>query len=629
MESSTTGTSKLGSTGGPNPTAPEHEVEVEKVVVRFAGDSGDGMQLTGNEFTKAAALAGNDISTFPDYPAEIRAPAGSIAGVSGFQLHFSSSEIHTPGDAPNVLVAMNPAALKANIGDLLLGGTCIVNTGTFTKPNLAKAKYESNPLEDESLLKKYEVHPVDINKLVNAALAETDLTNKEKGRCKNFFALGLMCWRYERPSEPQLKNIRAKFAKKPKLGEANVLAFKAGFNYGLTAEVFQTTYKVKPASFEPGRYRNITGNEAIALGMVAAGQLAECPIVFSGYPITPASTIFHYLSNYKNYGVTTFQAEDEIAGAGAAIGASYGGAIGVTASSGPGIALKGEAIGLAAMIELPLVVLSIQRGGPSTGLPTKTEQSDLFQALYSRNGECPIPVIAAKTPADALYCAIEATRIATKYMTPVILLSDGYIANGAEPWKLPAVSDLTPFPVTHLKDANGWMPYKRDKDTLARAWVVPGTKGMEYRVGGLEKDALTGNVSYDPENHEAMCRVRDAKVRGVAQDYGDFDIEGDESGDTLLVGWGGTHGTLRQAVGVLREQGKSVSHVQIRHMWPLNPKLGDLMKKFKTVLVCELNMGQLRTVLRSEFLVDAKGYNKMQGKPFTIAEICNAVTEQS
>ncbi len=626
MESSTTGTSTKGGSGSPIPTPPGHQ-EVEEVVVRFAGDSGDGMQLTGTEFTKAAALAGNDISTFPDFPAEIRAPAGSIAGVSGFQLHFSSTDIHTPGDAPNVLVAMNPAALKANIDDLVVGGTCIINTGTFTKPNLAKAGYESNPLEEEALQKKYEVHPIDINKMVNAALEETELTSKEKGRCKNFFALGLMCWRYERDVEPQLANIRAKFKKKPHLGEANVLAFKAGFNYGLTAEVFQTTYEVKPAAFEPGLYRNITGNEAIALGIVAAGQLADCPVLFSGYPITPASTIFHYLSNYKNYGVTTFQAEDEIAGAGAAIGASYGGAIGVTASSGPGIALKGEAIGLAAMIEVPLVVLSIQRGGPSTGLPTKTEQSDLYQSLYGRNGECPIPIIAAKTPADAFYCAIEATRIATKYMTPVILLSDGYIANGAEPWKLPQVEDLTPFPVTHLKDANGWMPYKRDEETLARAWVAPGTKGMEHRVGGLEKDFLTGNVSYDADNHQKMCQVREDKVRGVANDYGDMDIEGEESGDVLIVGWGGTHGALRQAAGVLRGQGKNISHVQIRHVWPLNPKLGELMKNFKKVIVCELNMGQLRTIIRSEFLVDVEGYNKMQGKPFTVAEICNAVSE--
>jgi 2-oxoglutarate ferredoxin oxidoreductase subunit alpha len=601
--------------------------EVEKVVVRFAGDSGDGMQLTGTEFTKAAAIAGNDISTFPDFPAEIRAPAGSIAGVSGFQLHFSSSEIHTPGDAPNVLVAMNPAALKANIDDLVSGGTCIINVGAFTKPNLTKAGYTSSPLDDDALMSKYEVHLVDINKLVTAALEDTDLTSKEKGRCKNFFALGLMCWRYERAAEPQLDNIRAKFAKKPALAEANVLAFKAGFNYGVTAEVFQTTYKVKPATFEEGTYRNITGNEALALGMVAAGQLAECPVLFSGYPITPASSVFHYLSNYKNFGVTTFQAEDEIAGAAAAIGASFGGSIGVTASSGPGIALKGEAIALAQILEVPLVVLSIQRGGPSTGLPTKTEQSDLYQSLYARNGECPVPVIAAKTPADAFYCAIEATRIAIKYMTPVILLSDGYLANGAEPWKLPKVEDLEKFPVKYRTDPEGWLPYQRDEKTLARAWAIPGTKGLEHRVGGLEKDFLTGNVSYDPENHERMVNVRDAKVRGVAQDYGELDLGGDDSGDVLIVGWGGTFGALRQAAGQLQAQGKKVSHVHLRYIWPLNPKIEDLMKSFKKVLVCELNLGQLRTVLRSEYLIECEGYNRVQGKPFKVSEICNAAVE--
>ncbi len=608
-------------------TSTKQTTEVERVVVRFAGDSGDGMQLTGTEFTKAAALAGNDISTFPDFPAEIRAPAGSIAGVSGFQLHFSSTEIHTPGDAPNVLVAMNPAALKANIDDLVPGGTCFINSGAFSKANLKKAGYEANPIEDEALLSRYEVHLVDINKLVTAALVETELSSKDKGRCKNFFALGLMCWRYEREVEPQLENIRAKFKKKPQLAEANVLAFKAGYNYGLTAEVFQTTYKVRPAVFAPGTYRNITGNEAIALGMVAAGQLAELPVLFSGYPITPASSIFHYLSNYKNYGVTTFQAEDEIAGAGAALGASYGGSIGVTASSGPGIALKGEAIGLAAILELPLVILSIQRGGPSTGLPTKTEQSDLFQSLYGRNGECPLPIIAARTPADAFYCAIEATRIALKYMTPVILLSDGFLANGAEPWLLPKVEDLTPFPTKHHTEAAGWMPYQRDEETLARKWVVPGTKGLEHRVGGLEKDFLTGNVSYNPENHQRMVDARDAKVRKVAQECGDLELLGEESGDVLIVGWGGTFGSLRQAAGILREQGKKVSHVHLRFVWPLNPKMEALVKNFKHVLVCELNKGQLKTLLRSELLVDAKGFNKVKGKPFKVAEICNAVTE--
>jgi 2-oxoglutarate ferredoxin oxidoreductase subunit alpha len=623
METTSTATKTDSENSGTSHTP----TEVDKVVVRFAGDSGDGMQLTGTEFTKAAAIAGNDISTFPDFPAEIRAPAGSIAGVSGFQLHFSSSEIHTPGDAPNVLVAMNPAAFKANIEDLVSGGTCIINIGAFTKPNLKKAGYETNPLDDEALMSKYEVHLVDINKLVTGALAETGLSSKEKGRCKNFFALGLMCWRYERASEPQLENIRAKFKRIPEIAEANVLAFKAGFNYGVTAEVFQTTYKVRPATFAEGRYRNITGNEAIALGMVAAGQLADRPVLFSGYPITPASSIFHYLSNYKNYGVTTFQAEDEIAGAAAAIGASFGGSIGVTASSGPGIALKGEAIALAQILELPLVVLSIQRGGPSTGLPTKTEQSDLYQSLYARNGECPIPVIAAKTPADAFYCAIEATRIAIKYMTPVILLSDGYLANGAEPWKLPDVESLVPFPADMHTDPVGWMPYQRDETTLARKWVIPGVKGLEHRVGGLEKDFLTGNVSYDPANHERMVKARDAKVRGVAQDYGELDMGGDDSGDVLIVGWGGTFGALRQAAGLMQAEGKKVTHVHLRHIWPLNPRIEGLMKNFKQVLVAELNMGQLRAVLRSEFLQECHGYNRIQGKPFKVSEICDAARE--
>jgi 2-oxoglutarate ferredoxin oxidoreductase subunit alpha len=617
-------------TSSPNssePAANRKPTHIEKVVVRFAGDSGDGMQLTGTEFTKAAAIAGNDIATFPDFPAEIRAPAGSLAGVSGFQLHFSSSEIFTPGDAPNVLVAMNPAAFKRNIGDLVPGGTLIANAGAFNKVNLQKAGYTEDPLDDPGLAQKYEVHSIDINKLTNAALEDTDLSPKEKGRCKNFFALGLMCWRFERPLEPQIANINAKFARKPAFAEANVKALKAGFHYGETAEVFQTTYKVDPAKFPPGVYRNITGNEALAIGLVAAGRLADKQIVFSGYPITPASSILHYLSNYKNYGVTTFQAEDEIAGVGAAIGASFGGAIGVTSSSGPGIALKGEGIGLAAITELPLVVVSVQRGGPSTGLPTKTEQADLFQSLYGRNGECPLPVIASKTPADNFYCAIEAVRLAVKYVTPVILMTDGYLANGAEPWLLPDLQTIAPFPVKHRTDPEGYQPYARDPDTLARAWVVPGTPGLEHRIGGLEKDALTGNVSYDPQNHEAMVKVRAEKVQRMAQECGELDLFGEDSGDVLVVGWGGTFGALRQATGALRNEGKKVSHVHLRYLWPFNPRLKDLLGKFKTILVAELNMGQLRTVLRSEYLVDARGLNKIQGQPFKVSEIVEAVTE--
>lgn len=601
--------------------------DVEKVVVRFAGDSGDGMQLTGNEFTKAAAFAGNDISTFPDFPAEIRAPQGTIAGLSGFQVHFSSSAIHTPGDAPNVLVAMNPAALKANLEDVVKGGTCILNIGAFTKANIKKAGYESNPLDDESLGKDHQIIKVDINKLVLAALEDSELSTKDKGRCKNFFALGLMFWRYEREVDQQIKNINNKFKRKPAIAKANILAFKAGYNYGVTTEVFQNTYQVKAAEFAEGTYRNITGNEALALGMVAAGQLAGLPIFYAGYPITPASSVFHYLSNYKNYGVTTFQCEDEIAGAAAAIGGAFAGSIGVTASSGPGIALKGEALGLATILELPLVVINVQRGGPSTGLPTKTEQSDLNQALFGRNGECPIPVIAAKTPSDAFYAAIEATRIAIKYMTPVMLMSDGYLANGAEPWKIPDISELATFPTKHGDNPEGWLPYKRDEETLARQWVIPGTKGMEHRVGGLEKDFLTGNVSYNPENHEKMVKVREAKVRKIAQECGELDLCGDEEGDVLILGWGGTFGALRQAAGLLQKEGKKVSHVHLRYIFPFNPKLGPLLKKFKRVLVAEINLGQLRAVLRAEFLVDCVGYNRTEGKPFKVAEICQAATE--
>ncbi|MBT8493083.1 MAG: 2-oxoacid:acceptor oxidoreductase subunit alpha, partial [Deltaproteobacteria bacterium] len=493
---------------------------VERVVVRFAGDSGDGMQLTGTEFTKAAALAGNDIATFPDFPAEIRAPAGTLAGVSGFQLHFSSSEIHTPGDSPNVLVAMNPAALKRNIKDVVPGGIVVINTGSFISSNLKKAGYEHNPIETDEL-GDYRVHAIDITKLTNAALEDSSLSPKQKSRCKNFFALGLMYWMYSRDIAPALENIKVKFSRKgEELANANIAAFKAGYHYGETAEVFQGTYEVKPAEFEPGVYRNITGNEALGLGLVTAGRLADTAIFYSGYPITPASSLLHFLSNYKHYGVTTFQAEDEIAAVCAAIGGAYGGSIAVTASSGPGISLKGEGLALAVMVELPLVCVSVQRGGPSTGLPTKTEQADLFQSLYGRNGECPMPIIAAKTPADNFEVAIEAVRIAVKYVTPVMLLTDGYLANGAEPWKLPDVDSLPAIDASKRTDAKDNLPYQRHEETLARDWVVPGTPGMEHRIGGLEKDYLTGNVSYDPENHERMTHVRAAKVDKVAQDCG-------------------------------------------------------------------------------------------------------------
>jgi 2-oxoglutarate ferredoxin oxidoreductase subunit alpha len=599
---------------------------LERVVIRFAGDSGDGMQLTGSEFAKAAAEAGNDISTFPDFPAEIRAPAGSLFGVSGFQLHFSSSEIYTPGDAPDVLVCMNPAALKTNLKDLVEGGTLIVNTGAFIEANLKKAGYTSNPLDDASL-GKYKVHSVDIHQLTNSALEDSDLTTKEKGRSKNFFALGLVFWMYGREPEQEIRRIYQQFAKKPGYGEANVKVFKAGYHYGETAEVFQTVYKVPAAVFTPGMYRNITGNEAMALGLVVGAELAGKKLFYSGYPITPASTILHTLAKYKNFGTLTFQAEDEIAAIGAAIGAAFGGAVAVTASSGPGIALKGEAIGLGVMTELPLVIINVQRGGPSTGLPTKTEQSDLNQAIYGRNGEAPIPVIAAKSPGDVFYCAIEAIKVATRYMCPVMLLSDGYIANGSEPWPLPNLASLPKFPVTHRTDPEGYFVYKRDEKTLARDWVIPGTPGLEHRIGGIEKDALTGNISYAPDNHEKQTRVRAEKVARVAQEIGELDLGGADSGDVLVIGWGGTYGALRQAQQGLVAQGKKVSHAHLRWLSPMEPGLAKIIHNFKHVLVAELNMGQLRAMIRSQFLIDAQGLNKIQGQPFKVREVVAAVEQ--
>src|SRR5688572_8331007 len=597
---------------------------LERVVIRFTGDSGDGMQLTGTEFAKAAAEAGNDISTFPDFPAEIRAPAGSLFGVSGFQLHFSSSEIHTPGDAPDVLVCMNPAALKTNLKDLVENGTLILNTGAFIEANLKKAGYQTNPLEDGSL-DKYKVHAVDISQLTTAALDGSELSNKEKGRSKNFFALGLVFWMYGREPEGEIRRIYQQFAKKPGFGEANVKVFKAGYHYGETAEVFQTVYKVPPAVFTPGMYRNITGNEAIALGLVVGAELAGKKLFYAGYPITPASSILHSLAKYKNFGTMTFQAEDEIAAMGAALGAAYGGSIAVTASSGPGIALKGEAIGLGVMTELPVVILNIQRGGPSTGLPTKTEQSDLSQSLFGRNGESPLPVLAAKSPGDTFYCAVEAVKIATRYMVPVILLSDGYIANGSEPWPLPNLASLPRFDVIHRTDPTNYFVYERDERTLARSWVIPGTPGLEHRIGGIEKDALTGNISYAPENHEKQTHIRAEKVQRIAQDIGELDLSGPESGEVLVVGWGGTYGALRQAQQALLAQGQQVSHAHLRWLSPLEPGLEKIIRNFKHVLVAELNTGQLRMVLRATFLVDAVGLNKIQGLPFKVREVAEAI----
>src|SRR5215470_1524848 len=604
---------------------------LDRVVIRFAGDSGDGMQLTGTEFAKAAAEAGNDIATFPDFPAEIRAPAGSLFGVSGFQLHFSSSEIYTPGDAPDVLVVMNPAALKTNLKDLVDGGTLIINTGAFVdtsgSANLKKAGYATNPLDDGSL-SKYKVHAVDITQLTLAALDGSELSTKEKGRAENFFALGLVFWMYGREIEPEIRRIHQQFAKKPGFGDANVKVFKAGYHYGETAEVFQTVYKVPPAQFAPGMYRNITGNDAIAIGLVVGAELAGKKLFYAGYPITPASSILHSLAKYKNFGAMTFQAEDEIAAIGAALGAAYGGSIAVTASSGPGVALKGEAMGLGVMTELPVVILNIQRGGPSTGLPTKTEQSDLSQSLYGRNGESPVPVLAAKSPGDTFYCAIEAVKIATRYMTPVILLSDGYIANGSEPWPLPNLATLPRFEVVHRTDPSSYFVYQRDPRTLARSWVIPGTPGLEHRIGGIEKDALTGNISYAPDNHEKQTRVRAAKIERVAQDIGELDLSGAASGDVLIVGWGGTFGALRQAQQQLAAQGKSVSHAHLRWLSPLEPGLGKIIRNFKRVIVAELNMGQLRQILRATFLIDVIGLNKIQGQPFKVREVLDAIEKQ-
>ena len=599
---------------------------LDRVVIRFAGDSGDGMQLTGTEFTKAAAEAGNDISTFPDFPAEIRAPAGSLFGVSGFQLHFSSSEIHTPGDAPDVLVAMNPAALKTNLKDLVDGGVLIINTGAFIEANLKKANYATNPVEDGSLA-KYRVHAVDISGLTVAALDGTTLSTKEKGRSKNFFALGLVFWMYGREPESEIRRILQQFTKRPELGEANVKVFKAGYHFGETAEVFQTVYKVPAARFAPGTYRNITGNEALALGLVAGGELAGKSIFFAGYPITPASSILHSLAKFKNYGVMTFQAEDEIAAMGAVIGAAYGGALSVTASSGPGVALKGEAIGLAVMTELPVVIVNVQRGGPSTGLPTKTEQSDLSQALYGRNGEAPIPVIAARSPGDCFYAAVEALKVASRYMVPVMLLSDGYIANGSEPWPVPDVTKLDRFDVHHPTDPTGYHVYERDPVTMARAWAIPGTAGFEHRIGGIEKDARTGNISYDPANHEKMVHTRAAKIERIAQECGELDLRGDTSGDVLVIGWGGTFGSLRQATEELRSQGKKVSHAHLRWLSPLEPGLEKIIHNFKHVVCAELNLGQLRALLRAKFLLDVQGLNKVQGQPFKVREVVAAIEQ--
>jgi 2-oxoglutarate/2-oxoacid ferredoxin oxidoreductase subunit alpha len=598
---------------------------LEKVVIRFAGDSGDGMQLTGTEFTRAAALAGNDIATFPDFPAEIRAPAGTLAGVSGFQLHFASEEIYTPGDSPDVLVAMNPAALKKNLRELKAGGILIANAGAFTAANLKKVGYEKNPLEDDSL-EGFQVFALDMQQLCEAAVKGLEgLGTKDIQRSKNFWALGLLYWLYNRDPDQQVEWIEAKFGKTPLYAEANVRVFRAGYNYGETTEVFGETYKVDKATVAPGTYRNIMGNQALVLGMVTAAQKAGLPLVLGSYPITPASDILHAMSRFRHYDVTTIQAEDEIAAMGIAIGASFGGALGMATTSGPGLALKQEALGLALIMELPCVVVNVQRGGPSTGLPTKTEQADLLQALYGRNGESPLPIIAAASPADCFEVGFEAWRIAIKYMTPVIVLSDGFIANGAEPWRLPKIEDIPDVPVRFRTDPEGYLPYQRDGKTLAREWVRPGTPGLAHRIGGLEKDFLTGEVSYDPDNHQRMCDVRAEKVQRVQQDIPPTLIEGDASADLLVVSWGGTYGSCKQAVARQNAEGKKVAHVHLRWLNPFPGDLGEVLRRYKRVLVCELNKGQLWRLLRAEFLVPALAYNKVQGQPFTVHELTTAI----
>lgn len=605
---------------------------VEDVVIKFAGDSGDGMQLTGSQFTNSTALLGNDLSTFPDFPAEIRAPQGTVPGVSGYQLHFSSNRIYTPGDACDVLVAMNAAALKVNLKSLKPGGIIIANTDGFDSKNLRLANYPDgvNPIEDGSLT-NYELHKIDVTKLTREALKDIQLGTKEKDRAKNMFVLGFLYWLYNRDMEVTISFLKEKFGKKQEILDSNIKALQAGYNYGDTVEAFTSRYKVEKAKLPAGKYRSITGNTALAYGLIAASDRSGLPMFLGTYPITPASDILHELSRYKNFGIRTFQAEDEIAGITSAIGASYGGSLGVTTTSGPGMALKTEAMGLAVMLEIPLLIVNIQRGGPSTGLPTKTEQSDLLQAYYGRNGECPMPVISASTPSDCFDAAYEAVRIAVQHMTPVILLSDGYIANGAEPWRFPQSADLQPievkFKTTLEEGEEKFMPYKRD-EKLVRPWSVPGSAGLEHRIGGLEKEDISGNISYDPENHQHMVKTREAKVEMIA-DYIPLQTldSGPETGDVLVLGWGSTYGSIKSAVTELQAAGKSVAHAHLRHMRPFPKNLGEMLQRYKKVLIPEINNGQLIKIIRDKYLVDAVGFNKIKGTPITRAELVSAIGE--
>jgi 2-oxoglutarate/2-oxoacid ferredoxin oxidoreductase subunit alpha len=619
--------------------AREHPLqELDRVVIRFAGDSGDGMQLTGDRFTTSSALFGNDLSTLPDYPAEIRAPAGTLAGVSAFQVHISDHDVLTPGDAPTVLVAMNPAALKTNLGDLAAGGTLIVNVDAFDDRNLSKAGYDDNPLTDGSL-SAYQVYEVPMTSITLEAVKPTGARPRDAERSKNFFALGLVSWMYTRPTQPTLDWIQQRFGKSPLVAESNILAFKAGYNFGETAELFESNFEVKPAPLAPGTYTNVSGNTSLAWGLIAAGQLAKLPLFLASYPITPASDILHELSKHKNFGVRTLQAEDEIAAIGAALGAAFGGHLGVTTTSGPGIDLKSETMGLAISLELPLIVIDIQRGGPSTGLPTKTEQADLLLAMFGRHGEAPLPIVAARTPADCFFMAIEAVRIAVKYRTPVILLSDGYLANGAEPWRLPDVESLPDISVPFASEPNhvgpdgtaDFWPYLREPKTLARPWAIPGTPGLTHRIGGLEKEDGTGNVSYDPSNHELMVKLRAAKVAGIANDIPLVEVDDPDGlggADLLVLGWGSTYGTIQAAARQVRERGHRVAHAHLNHLNPFPRNLGEVVRAYRKVLVPEMNLGQLVKLIRAEFLVDAKGVNKVQGLPFRAGEIHKAMMDQ-
>ena len=609
-------------------TASRAVVELSSAVVRFCGDSGDGMQLAGTQLSNTSALIGNDIATFPDFPAEIRAPRGTLAGVSGFQIHFASSEIFTPGDQVDALIAMNPAALATNVCDLIRSGILIIDKDAFDKKSLEQAGYQTSPLDDESL-KAYQVFAVEMTRLNRLAVEGLGLSQKEADRCRNFFAMGLVFWLYDRPLDPTLRFIESKFAKRPEIVEANVRSLKAGFHYGDITDSFASQFRVTKAKLPPGTYRSITGNEAMAWGMIAAAKRSNCELFLGSYPITPASDILHELARHKNFGVRTFQAEDEIAAVTSALGAAYGGAMALTTSSGPGIALKGEAIGLGVMVELPLLIVNVQRGGPSTGLPTKTEQADLLQAMCGRNGECPLPVVAPRSPTDCFDIAQEAWRIASKFMTPVMILSDGYLANGSEPWRIPDPKEFTPIEVKHpgpLENGEEFHPYERDQ-WLSRPWALPGTPGLMHRIGGLEKRNITGNVNYEPDNHEFMVKLRAQKVAGIANDIPELEVEGPPNGDLLVLSWGGTYGSVKTATMVARQQGGSVAHAHLRHLNPFPANLGKLLTSYRRVLIPELNLGQLRLLIQGMFPVRPLGLNKVQGKPFVVAEVVAKIQE--